>query len=197
MGYAVHLYFDSELESAFLKARTALTTAGVTPTLDRLGDRPHVSLAVMDVANAGKCIAVVQDFAHQTARMPTGLDAFGSFPTAQGVVYLSPDPTSALFDAHRQICERLEGTGTQIHKYYLPDNWVPHATIGFELPHAEVQLALGWLQANFKPLRGEFASIGLVEFPPVTELASFPLRALTAASTLTRVGASRVGEAER
>ena len=185
MGYAVHLYFDSELEAAFLKVRTALTTAGVTPTLERLGDRPHVSLVVMHDANPGKCIALLQDFAHQRPRMPTAFGAFGSFPTAQGVVYLSPDPTDALFDAHRQICERLEVTGSQVHEYYLPDNWVPHATIGFELPRAEVQLALGWLQTNFRPLRGEFASIGLVEFPPVTELASFSLQALTAASTPT------------
>ena len=39
MGYAVQLYFDAKLEDSLTRTRSALTAAGVTPTLERLGDR--------------------------------------------------------------------------------------------------------------------------------------------------------------
>src|SRR5437764_12074046 len=60
MGYAVQLYLDAELEAALLALRAALTKAGVTPTLERLGDRPHVSLAVLDDADVPRCVSVLE-----------------------------------------------------------------------------------------------------------------------------------------
>jgi hypothetical protein len=69
----------------------------------------------------------------------------------------------------------------RIHAHYLPESWIPHSTIGFELSKDEVALALSWLHGNFKSLAGTYNSIGLIEFVPVKRLAAFGLRALTPA----------------
>lgn len=105
-----------------------------------------------------------------------GFAAFGAFPTGEGVVYLSPTPTSSLLGVHREMYERLSSIGAAVHEYYVPESWVPHATIGLELPASEMGLAMTWLHANFKPLAGVYASIGLIEFRPIKDLGTFTLR---------------------
>ncbi|NJO83033.1 MAG: hypothetical protein HC828_09555 [Blastochloris sp.] len=47
MGLAIECYFDAPGDQAVRAVRRALTEAGIPPTLDQLGDRPHVSLTVM------------------------------------------------------------------------------------------------------------------------------------------------------
>jgi len=181
MGYAVQLYFDSGLEASLLGVRSALTRAGVTPTLERLGDRPHVSLAVLDRVPVQRCIAMVEQFAESQRPFRATFAAFGAFPTSQGVVYLTPTPSAELLDAHRSMHRLLTELGADVHEHYVPDAWIPHSTIGFELSSEEVALALSWLHENFKPLDGMYSSMGLIEFAPVKQLATFGLRALTPA----------------
>lgn len=181
MGYAVQLYFDAKLESSLTRTRSALTAAGVTPTLERLGDRPHVSLAVLEDGPVQRCIAAVESFAETQRPFPASFAAFGAFPTAQGVVYLTPTPTAALLDAQHRMHRLLSELGAIVHEHYLPESWIPHSTVGFELSKAEVALALSWLHGNFKPLAGTYSSIGVIEFVPVKRLAAFELRALTPA----------------
>jgi hypothetical protein len=176
MGYAVQLYFDSRLEASLLEIRSALTQAGVTPTLERLGDRPHVSLAVLETVPVQRCIDMVERFAGTQSAFPASFSAFGTFPTSQGVVYLTPTPSPALLDAHRRMHQRLVEIGAGVHEYYLPDTWMPHSTVGLELPAREVALALSWLDGHFKPVAGTFNSVGVIEFVPVKQLAIFELR---------------------
>jgi hypothetical protein len=151
----------------------------------------------MNQLDAKMCIAMLKQFANAYSRFSASFAAFGAFPTTQGVVYLSPTPTELLFSAHRDIHQRLSSIGAQVHEYYWPNSWLPHATIGFELPSTEVALALSWLHKNFKPVQGKFVSVGLIEFTPVKELAAFELRAPTTASTPTRARAPRAGKAAR
>jgi len=177
MGYAVQLYFDAGLEGSLMRVRSALTAAGVAPTLERLGDRPHVSLAVLEDAPVQRCIAAVEKFAEAQRPFPASFAAFGAFPAAQGVVYLTPTPTAALLQAQRRMHRLLSELGAKVHEHYVPESWVPHSTIGFELSNDEVALALSWLHGNFKPLAGAYGSVGLIEFVPVKRLAAFELRA--------------------
>ncbi len=65
----------------------------------------------------------------------------------------------------------------EVHEHYFPGGWMPHSTVGFQLPPREVALALSWLGANFRYVRGAFARVGLIEFSPVKEVASFALGA--------------------
>ena len=181
MGYAVQLYFDAKLEASLTRTRSALTAAGVTPTLERLGDRPHVSLAVLEDVPVQPCIAAIEGFAETHRPFPASFAAFGAFPTAQGVVYLTPTPTVALLEAQRRMHRLLSELGAKVHEHYLPESWIPHSTVGFELSAAEVAIALSWLHGNFKPLAGTYSSIGVIEFLPVKRLAAFELRALTTA----------------
>ena len=175
MGFAVQLYFDQPLEEAFVHVRTGLANAGVTPTLKRLGDRPHVSLSVQTSLDTRKFLPRLEKFAASAAPFDVGFGAFGSFHGGEGVVFVAPTPSDALLRMQRKMHDQLMSSYAEVHEYYFPDNWMPHSTVGFELPKQEVALALSWLGANFKPIGGKFTRVGLIEFRPVKEIATYAL----------------------
>jgi 2'-5' RNA ligase len=175
MGFAVQLYFDQPLEEAFLHVRTGLANAGVTPTLKRLGDRPHVSLSVQTSLDTRRFLPRLEKLAASTAPFDVGFGAFGSFPGGEGVVFVAPSPSETLLRLQKKTHEQLLTSFAEVHEHYFPNSWVPHSTVGFELPQREVAVALAWLGANFRPCSGKFTRLGLIEFRPVKEIATFAL----------------------
>ena len=175
MGFAVQLYFDQPLEEAFIHVRNGLANAGVTPTLKRLGDRPHVSLSVQASLDTRKFLPKLEKFAASAAAFDVGFEAFGAFPGSEGFVFIAPAPSETLLRLQRRMHEQLLASYAEVHEHYFPHQWVPHSTVGFELPPKEVALALSWLGANFRKCAGKFTRVGLIEFRPVKEIATFAL----------------------
>jgi 2'-5' RNA ligase len=175
MGFAVQLYFDKMLEDALYRVRAGLTAAGVTPTLERLGDRPHISLSVLDSLESERFLPALKGYARSQHRFPIDILGFDSFSGEPGFVYLSPRESSALRRYQRLLHDLVASIDAAVHEHYLPANWVPHSTVGFELPLREVRVALDWLRDHFKPLSGTCTRVGLIEFRPVKEIATYPL----------------------
>jgi 2'-5' RNA ligase len=175
MNFAVQFYFDRALEDAVLELRRALTAAGVTPTLDQLGDRPHVSASVLPHLDEAAFRGRLEHLARGIAPFSIALSALGAFPSAEGVLFLAPAPSASLLRAQRLVHEELLGLGASPSPYYVPGEWVPHCTIGLNLPTHEVHRAFQVGLANLRPLSGQVRAMGVIEFPPVKELYGFPL----------------------
>ena len=175
MSFAVQFYFDQALEAAVFELRRVLTAAGVTPTLDHLGDRPHVSASVLPLLDAEAFRSRLEHLSRSLAPFSIALSALGAFPTAEGVLFLAPAPSASLLRAQRLVHEELLGLGASPSPYYAPGAWVPHCTIGLDLPTHEVHRAFQVGLANLRPLSGQVRAIGVIEFRPVKELYGFPL----------------------
>ncbi len=175
MGYAVVLYFDQQTEQGVLDLRDVLENHGVSSMLGRLGDRPHISLAVFDDVDRDLLISVAQDHSGTLAAFGLQLSAVGTFPTNENTVFLSPVPTIELLQCHQELHRRLATSGLLPSPYYLPANWVPHCTVEQNIPDEQVTRAIQLCKDAFKPLTGAFQEIGVVEFRPVKYLANWPL----------------------
>lgn len=175
MAHAIRLYFDRDLDTRLAGVRRALVGIGVSPALEALDDRPHVSVAGGQTLDASACKAMLRELAAATPPFPAHFAAFGSFPGANGVVYLAPTPSEALLAIHRAVHGRLAAAGVALHPHFRPQGWIPHVTVAFELPEPQVALALSWLHTGLAPLAGSFAEIGLVEYYPIREVATFAL----------------------
>ena len=175
MGYAVELYFDPALEAASRELRRRLTDAGVASALDGLGDRPHVSLAVLHDVDVAAAVALLDEFARATPPFPVSLASLGVFPSGEGVVFLGPVMTETLWGVHRDFHRRLAGLRARPSDLYRPDRWVAHSTLAINVPAAQMGLAVATGLAHFKPLTGVFTEVGLIEFRPVKTLALFRL----------------------
>lgn len=92
---------------------------------------PHISLLI--------CDEEPQDFAGLAGSLLSELQALsvqfsslGAFMTSENVLYLSPIKDQQLLGVQKALWDQMgQIVPKELHKFYAPENWVPHSTIGF------------------------------------------------------------------
>ncbi len=175
MGIAIELYFDQESEEQIRLIRDTLFEHGIPGILDRIGERPHITLAVLPEVQIEMLLPMVESLAAETGPFPIGLSAIGTFPTFENVLYLAPPPTTRLLQIHETFHNRLVQADFPVARYYHPEKWVPHCTLDMEIPNAFFVAAIELCKRHFKPFEGHIQEIGIVRFRPVEVISQFPL----------------------
>ena len=176
LGFAVELYFDADTEKAIRSFRDELYATGVAPVLGKMGDRPHVSLAVFADADIACVRDLTKDLASDLSPFDVELSAIGTFPTSDNVLFLYPVPSEKLLQVHRDFHEQLICSYVRTSDYYHPGNWVPHCTIESELEDKVFAQAIKAAHHLFKQIKGTFQSIGFVSFRPIEYISEFQLK---------------------
>lgn len=175
MGYAVLLYFDDQTEQSILNLRHALIEQGFPSMLDKVGDRPHISLAGFSTVDCDILISLVQEYANDMEPFNVQLGAIGTFPTNENVLFLSPAPTIQLLTYHQEFHQQLSKSKLISSPYYAPTNWIPHCSVEMNIPDEQLPKAIEFCSKIFKPIFGQFQEIGVIEFQPIKHLAKWPL----------------------
>lgn len=103
MGFAVELYFDEARDNRVRQLWQALAAGGITSGMVDIEARPHISLAVLDSGRPSTIQSGIADFAGQIEPFSLQFSSVGSFPTAEGVVFLAPVVTNTLLAVHAQF----------------------------------------------------------------------------------------------
>jgi len=172
--FAIELYFDPVTEQAMRAVWHTLAAAGLTATLPASGARPHVSLAVCPTLAPEAYRDELAGFARGAAPLDLTLASVGTFPGAEGVVFLAPVVTRPLLRLHAALHRRLASRAASW-PYYRPGHWVPHCTVAADLPPERVPSAVDLCRRAPLPLRGRLEAVGLVAFRPVAHLYTYPL----------------------
>lgn len=175
-GYAIELYFDSQMENQIRLFRESIYKLGIEPVLGKMDDKPHVSLAVFSQMDPEALKKVAFEFSGAIRQFPVQLDAIGVFPTIDNVLYLTPVPTLRLLKTHQEFHRILKQKKLIPSAYYLPNHWVPHCTLEFNLPDEQLILAVQLCKQHFTPIRGWFDRLGVIAFRPIEYLAEYPLQ---------------------
>ncbi len=175
MGFAVELQIENESAAPILALMAAIHAQCGGENLTAQGGHPHISLAGFDQIDLAQVSARLDDFASTTAAFAITLSAIGVFP-GTGVVYLAPVVTQSLLTIHSRFQRLLEPLGLPSNAYYWPGNWLPHCTVGLNLPAATIgQAVLLCQQAPvFRPV--PLTRVRLIEFWPLREIVTFALR---------------------
>jgi 2'-5' RNA ligase len=169
-GLAIELYFDAAAGQHVTSAWSQAALADAKPPGD-----PHVSLTVMPVTADEPIRRILRRFIEEQRRFTLRFSAVGSFPTAEGVVFLMPVVTQQLLDAHSRLYRLLDAAGIETWQYYRPGYWVPHMTVGLDLNAGDVCRVFDlWRKED---VFGEacVTEIGLIKFRPVETLYRLPL----------------------
>lgn len=176
MPFAIELFLDDRSAGAVRDLWRVLAEAGLDGWQLASGATPHVTLAVyptLDLTTAAPAVAAV---AAATPPLPVAFASIGCFPTNQGVVFLAPVVTGELLAVHQRCHAALAPVAPPSWTYYLSGHWVPHCTIGFELPVERIPAAVGLChERGGLPLAGRFTRVGVVEFRPIIERCIWPL----------------------
>ncbi|MGD8473379.1 MAG: 2'-5' RNA ligase family protein [Anaerolineae bacterium] len=175
MAYAVILNLSRVSVARVVEVWEHLAREAISSVMLDVGAQPHISLAVFQDLNPEVLRVDLSRFAKATAPLSLDLASAGTFPTAEGVVFLAPAVTQELLEAHRRFHNSLRDRGVDCVDYYLPGKWVPHCTVATGVAPDRMGAALEvCVQSDaFGPV--ELDEVSLVEFPPVREIYAFPL----------------------
>ena len=165
-NYAVELSFDPITEQHIRTIWQAIADAGISSFMVEKPFRPHFSLAVCGGIDIEKCETLFNEFAQNTAVFEVNLPYIGIFQALNSVVYLGVTNTAALIQLHTDFIAQLTGIAQNIMPYYLPNQWIPHVTLAFEIPSGRLTDTIVVCQQAVKPVLNGYAAvqhIGLIE----------------------------------
>jgi 2'-5' RNA ligase len=180
MPYAVECYFDEASDRRIRQLWQALADSQHADYMVNSGHDPHFSLAMADDdhLNETRLCAAIKQFADQTAPFSINLATIGIFPGPECVLFLGLTVTDTLLRLHRHCHALIADCIPTPRSYYLPDHWVPHCTIGYQL--SDKTLAGSVIVAHEhagellnRPVH--IQSVGLIRLPAVQTLCCYPL----------------------
>jgi 2'-5' RNA ligase len=174
--FAVHLDLDPPGAAALAPLIDAVERADPDATTPRRAKvAPHLSLAVYDRLVPAAVTVSLQRFAERQPAIAVQLASLGLFPGPPAVLFAAPVVSAELLALHRAYHQATWASGPRCWAHYLPENWVPHVTLGEGLRLAAVPTAVGNTIAAWQPRPAVLHKISLVRFHPVEVLWSSAL----------------------
>ena len=176
MGYAIVLSLSKDSAARVVKLWESLARESISSAMLNLAVEPHISLAVFEHLDRAALREDLNRFAEATRPLSVILSYAGTFPTAEGVVFLAPVVTQELLEVHGRLHRFLRDREVECAEYYHPGKWVPHCTVAIGVTPDKIGAATEICVRSeaFGPV--EMDEVSLIEFPPVHELYACPLR---------------------
>jgi len=170
MPYTVELQLNRSAETRFLEMWTVLKEDGISDLLYRLGYRPHVTLAMYHEIDVARTVAKLERFA---ATMHPVAVEFRNFSLNKSSIFSQPTENAELRKWHARFERRFGRSFRDIDHAGI---WMPHCTIGMELPTAQIGAAVDKILAKWAPIKGTLERVALIKFRPGEVLWSKRLR---------------------
>ena len=167
MRYAVFLSVGGEAERTVRRIWRELAERGINDLLQRIDVPPHIGLAVYEDVDTPPLIVAIERFVAQTSALEVSFPAVGVFPGETDVLFIQPKATPELLELHAAY-HRLTAGLAQCHPHYLPENWIPHCTLGMPLSVSELGRAMSEIDGlgkTWKPVPAELRQVSLIEYP--------------------------------
>ena len=168
MPFAVELRFDTLAEEQICDAWSAIHEAGIGSSLLDAGYRPHVSLGVCNRLEPNAFAEVLSTFAASLAPFRLSLSSVGTFPGAEGVIFLGVTVTEHLLGVHAAFHQIFKVHAQEQSEYYAVGKWVPHCTLSFGLSKRQIAEAVPICRDIPLPIVAEVKEIGLTEVSPTS-----------------------------
>lgn len=172
MPFSIELNFDEESSLIVKNMWKKLKERGISDYMDEFGEYPHISLAIIDDVNISEVEMIIEKVVKDESMFKIRMSNLGSFPTDEGVLFISPDTSDTLVNFHKKLHKYMENIKGQS-KYYLPEFWHPHCTLGMNIAKSKMPEAFEIIKEDFKPFDANVETIKLIEFDPVKVIKSF------------------------
>ena len=170
MRVALSLWFNDDLDRQVRELWKQLEQKGISSMLYDGRYRPHITLGVWEFSDLVSAVAELRTAIKDVVPLPIRFESVGSFPGAEGVVFLAPIVSSTLINFHSNIFNLAAAMGESVSEYYRPGAWVPHCTCAYKISPSEVLTATQVCLQQALPLEGEAISLGIIQTPEEIEL---------------------------
>ena len=169
MKYLISLYFDEHTNRQIYKYMEAVTEATGNDYMFVHGVPPHITVASFETENVETVINTLEPCFKSMQKGEISWVGTGAFMTS--VLYLN----SVLNEYLQKIVLEVYGCITaipdiRISKYYQPNQWLPHTTIGKKMTKEELVRGFQAVQGDFKVLLGHSVKVGLAQASPYEDI---------------------------
>lgn len=176
MPFAVVFYLDEKRSDPIRQITRELARQGVAPYLHRSDIPPHITLAIYEQLNCQPCEEKIAQFADQTHGFDLTFSFLGIFQSDNPVVFTAPTVTQELLNYHRNIHTLLKDDAVDAWSLYEPGMWVPHCSLAVDFKPELLEQAVQICRPLQLPLTVPIASLGVVQFEPVTPMFGYHLQ---------------------
>lgn len=160
MPYTIELQLNRAAESKFLAHWETLRREGVTDLSFRLGYKPHITLAMYREIDEARTITKLEKFIAGETAMPVD---FPHITAGRNSIISQPRENGLLRKFHARFEKKFGKSFRDIDHAGI---WMPHCTIGMELPTDKIGMAVDKLLATWAPISGIADRVALVKFRP-------------------------------
>ena len=173
MTYSIELHFDEKSNLIIRNFWKTLRERGITTFMDGYGGLPHIALVVFNDINILE--RRIEKSIENESMFSLKMSSLGVFPSNDSVLFLSPAASVSLMNYHLKLHEELKDIKEKW-DYYLPGLWVPHCTLGMDIPKSKIHDALDTIIEDYEPFEVKVETVQLVELYPTKLLRSFKFR---------------------
>lgn len=174
--YAVSLHFSQDVNEIISDAVS--TIAGMTGDDFIIQNKvpPHVTIGAFHgmKENEERLMQIVEAFSNTQRSGVVRFTELGSFNGK--VLFLKPEKDAYLSEInkalHNVVLPEFEKGENG---YYLPEVWVPHATLATRLHQSQLDTAMEIAGKISLPLEAAISNIGVYQCAPFLELKRFPV----------------------
>jgi 2'-5' RNA ligase len=86
------------------------------------------------------------------------------------VLYYAPVVTKQLIDINEKVYNLLKDINAKFTPYYVPDNWVPHVSLGYNMTNKDLLVAFEYINDTFNAFDGQYTKLILSKYDPYSEI---------------------------
>lgn len=182
MPYSIELHFNDRTTHHIQRIINRLEEEGIKSITTEYNVPPHLTLIVyntLDMNDTKDKLNLVGDkyraFDLTLSVLGVGLLERKDFLKEPPLFFL-PEVTTELLAIHRYVCELFEPFRKEAIKSYLPQNWLPHCTVAFNVPTKKIPDAMNTTLNSIQSLTIRIDKIVLIAFFPYIVLHSKNLK---------------------
>ena len=166
MPISVEFLFNPDHASEIIDVWQDLYDANVDTFLLSSGSKPHITLAIFNDIPPEVLEKSVKNLAEKIHKFELTLSILGVFPGEKNTIFLAPSFHQFLYSIHQAFHSLTRTITNQGWENYLPYNWIPHCTLGVDVPREKVGVAMEICSHLNLPVTVDVEKIGVVEFSP-------------------------------
>ena len=180
MPLAIALFLDETSAATVINVWQALAERGISSSQIEAGFRPHVTLGIAESLDTDGVRSALQEFIADQEPLSITLSHLGTFPSREGTgaVFYGVTTTQRLLRFHNDFHQRLARIADRLRDYYAPGIWVPHCTLADGVTCEAAARSMEICQSVKLPMTCQAVEIGVLQFPPGSELFTLPLRSM-------------------
>lgn len=173
--YLISIYFDEKTEQAMQAYINQIAKATGNSFMLDGSIPPHITLLGFQAKDESKVIELLDKHIDEIMSGYIYFAAIGEFKGQ--VIYAHPilnEYLSKLFEQVYNIYK--ENNDITFSKFYIPNNWIPHMSIGKHLDEEQIIEAFKVLVKQFVPMEATVARIGIAKTNPHRDIKIYDLK---------------------